>query len=55
MAVEAANEALWATEDLVSETKMEQLFKLQDLWSNLQCTKKVFVCQNYMWLLIPKA
>lgn len=42
MAVEAAIEALRAIEDLVSQTKMGQLFKLLDLQSCLQVLLKVF-------------
>lgn len=42
MAVEAAIEALQATLDLVSQTKMGQLFKLLDLLSLLQVLKGFF-------------
>lgn len=42
MAVEAAIEALRAIEDLVSQTKMGQLFELLDLQSRLQVLLKVF-------------
>lgn len=43
MAVEAAIEALRATLDLVSQTKMGQFFKLLDLLSLLQFLKGFFV------------
>lgn len=42
MAVEAAIEALRATLDLVSQTKMGQLFKLLDLLSRLQILRVFF-------------
>lgn len=42
MAVEAAIEALRATLDLVSQTKMGQLFKLLDLLSRLQVLRGFF-------------
>lgn len=42
MAVEAAIEAPQATLDLVSQTKMGQLFKLLDLSSGLQVPKGFF-------------
>lgn len=42
MAVEAAVESLQATADLVSRTKMGQLFKLLDLLSPLQVLKGLF-------------
>lgn len=42
MAVEAAIEALRATLDLVSQTKMGQFFKLLDLLSLLQVLKGFF-------------
>lgn len=43
MASEAAIEALRATLDLVSQTKMGQLFKLSDLLSRLQVPKGFFL------------
>ncbi len=42
MAVEAAYEALRATLDLLSQTKMGQLFKRLDLLSRLQVMKGFF-------------
>ena len=43
MASEAAIEALRATLDLVSQTKMGQLFKLSDLLSRLQVPSLFFL------------
>lgn len=49
MAVEAAIEALRATLDLVSQTKMGQLFKLSDLLSPLQ------VLRGFLFIFLPNA
>lgn len=54
MAVEAAIQALRATLDLVSQTKMGQLFKLLDLLSLLQVLKGFFVGQIPCAFFIPK-
>lgn len=48
MAVEAAIEALRATLDLVSQTKMGQLFKLLDLLSRLQVLKGII----FFWVML---
>lgn len=49
MALEAAIEALRATLDLVSQTKMGQLFKLSDPLSPLQ------VLRGFLFIFLPNA